>query len=254
MLTRQKVAGGVAAGLMGVGFLLMMKAVLHQGPLADEEAAETSAVSHEGGAMEWTTPPAGAVAPRSAPIELTTDSREDALAPMRGDLMTEEEAPSAPAAPEEREEPPTPSGERTIVYERAPAEIPVVRPSAESQPVRPASAVRVRVEEPKTMSVAEAKLCLGVKDRTPQKAGTAFAAAAGKVYCWVRIANGEKRKVRMVWRLGKADSTGEWLDIGSPWWRTWSYKTLPKGFKGDASVSIVDESGTVLKKLDFKIK
>ncbi|MEK7866331.1 MAG: DUF2914 domain-containing protein, partial [Planctomycetota bacterium] len=246
MLTRQKIAGGVAAGLMGVGFLLMMKAVLHQGPLADEVPAETSAVRPEAGAMEWTTPPAGAPVPRRERIELTTDSREDALAPLRGDLMPAEEEPSAPSPAEEPEEPP-PTAERAIVYEQAPAEVPVIRPPAESQPVKPASAVKVHKVEPKTMSVAEAKLCLGVKDRTPQKAGTTFAASAAKVYCWVRIANGEKRKVRMLWRLGKAESTGEWLEIGSPWWRTWSYKTLPKGFKGDASVSIVDESGAVLK-------
>ncbi|GEM_PF-5463248 len=254
MLTRQKVAGGVAAGLMGVGFLLMMKAVLHQGPLADEEAAETSAVRPEAGAMEWTTPPAGALPPRQSPITLTTDSREDALAPLRGDLMPAEEEPAAPSPAEEPEEPPTPSAERAIVYEQAPGDIPVVRPPAESQPVKPASAIKVHREEPKAMSVAEAKLCTGVKDRTPQKAGTAFAASTGKVYCWVRIANGEKRKVRMLWRLGKTESTGEWLEIGSPWWRTWSYKSLPKGFKGDASVSVVDESGAVLKKLDFKIR
>lgn len=252
MLTRQKVAGGVAAGLMGIGFLLMMKAVL-QGPLADEGAVEASAAGAEPEAVEWTTPPTGTVVPRSEPIQISTDAREDGLAPLREDLMPAEEAPTAPEAPRKPEEP-EPRGERTIVCEMAPAEVPIVRSPADPRPLQPASAVKIVKEAPKAMSIAEAKLCLGVKDRTPQKSGTTFATSAGKIYCWVRVANGEKRKIRMVWRLGKAETTSEWLEIGSPWWRTWSYRTLPRGFKGDASVSVVDETGTVLKKLAFKVQ
>ena len=256
MLTRQKVAGAIAAGLMGVGFLLMVKAVVHQGPLGDEEAARSveAAPRPGSGAVDWTTPPAGASTARYAPIEVTTDGPNDAQAPDRGPARPAAEEPSSPSAPVEQPTQPDPQVARVIVYQADPAEERVpARVTGGGPPVKPAAAVKVKVEERKQMTVAEATLCREVKNREAVKAATSFSASVGKVYCWVRIANGEKHKVRMVWKLDGKPVAGEWLEIGSPWWRTWSYKTLPKGFSGAASVEVVDEAGSVLKKLDFKV-
>lgn len=256
MLTRQKVAGAIAAGLMGVGFLLMVKAVIHQGPIGDEEAARSVEVAPRpgGGAMEWTTTPAGETAARRVPFDVVTDDPGEATAPSRGTTQPAAEEPSSPAAPAEQPQQPDPPAERVIVYRADPAEDRApARMENGGQPVKPAAAVKVKKEEPKQMTVAEAVLCRDVKNREAVKSATNFSASVGRIYCWVRIANGEKHKVRMVWKLDGKPTNGEWLEIGSPWWRTWSYKSLPKGFKGDASVEVVDEAGTVLKRLDFKV-
>ncbi len=253
MLTRQKVAGAIAAGLMGVGFLLMVKAVIHQGPIGDEEAAKAAEVTPRpgAGAVEWTTPPAGETASRRTPVEVITNDPGDAAAMSHSPAQPAAEEPATPA---EQPSQPDPPADRVIVYQADPSEDRAPAHATNGgQPVKPAAAVKVKKEDPKQMTVAEAVLCRDVKNREAVKAATSFSASIGKVYCWVRIANGEKHKVRMVWKLDGKPSNGEWLEIGSPWWRTWSYKSLPKGFTGAASVEVVDEAGTVLKKIDFKV-
>jgi hypothetical protein len=139
--------------------------------------------------------------------------------------------------------------QNTVQTPAAPA-----RPAAPA--VKPASPQPVKkdpVKPPKRgrsgIIVQDSKLCLGVKDRQPQSVASKFSVASGKVYCWVRVANGQGKKVKTVWYLGGKKYDGTWLAVGSASWRTWAYKNLDASMKGEGRVEIVDESGNVLKEL-----
>ncbi len=105
-----------------------------------------------------------------------------------------------------------------------------------------------------TLKIEGATLCTSIKDRMPQGKGSVFSASAGKVFCWMRVVNGQGRKVRCVWTMAGKRFEGVWLDVGSPWWRTWASKKVDAGMRGKCKVEIQAEDGTVLERESFEVK
>ena len=91
------------------------------------------------------------------------------------------------------------------------------------------------------------------ESRNPVDSGTSFSAKGGKVTCWVRIVNGQGKKIRHLWVLNGRTYAGVWLSIGSARWRTWGSKTITPGMVGPAEVSIEDDAGNKLGSASFTV-
>jgi hypothetical protein len=100
----------------------------------------------------------------------------------------------------------------------------------------------------------EVHIGTGVENREPIGVGTVFPDDLGKIYCFTKIGGAEgMTDVYHVWYFGDNEMARVKLPVKSPSWRTWSSKTLIKGF-GKGHVEIVTESGDILGKAEFEIK
>ncbi|MDH4227514.1 MAG: DUF2914 domain-containing protein [Deltaproteobacteria bacterium] len=106
-----------------------------------------------------------------------------------------------------------------------------------------------------TLSVMESAIATGIKDAAPVGPGEKFPASVGKLYCYTRIAGASAEAlVTHKWFLN-----GKLLDAivlrvkGDPY-RIYSAKTVTPYMKGDWKVEVVDESGKLLKTINFKVE
>ena len=97
-------------------------------------------------------------------------------------------------------------------------------------------------------------VCRAVANRMPEGAGSAFAASKGKLFCWIRVVNGQGHKVRHVWTLNGKRAVGVWLDVGSPWWRTWCSKKIDASMRGACTVEVEADDGSILGSATFRIE
>lgn len=101
--------------------------------------------------------------------------------------------------------------------------------------------------------VEKAALCLDVKNRKPVTEMNRFTSDVGTIYCWARILNGEGQKIRFIWKIGETVAPSRWLDVSSNQFRIWCPKSVDRQASGEGSVDIVDNTGRLLKRLEFDI-
>ncbi len=128
------------------------------------------------------------------------------------------------------------------------AHVPVTAPPPTSSAASSAFSAPPATSADPGIALEDMIVCRDVEreSRTPVDAGTAFSAKGGKVTCWVRVLNGQGRKIRHLWVLNGRTYAGVWLSIGSARWRTWGSKTITPGMVGPAEVSIEDDAGRKL--------
>ena len=92
-------------------------------------------------------------------------------------------------------------------------------------------------------------------ERTVIGAGTHFAAADGKVFCFTHIEgmDGERTVTHAWYHEGRTMAKVE-LPVRSPDWRTWSSKKVLPGWRGHWEVKVLDESGKVLAAGGFELE
>ena len=104
------------------------------------------------------------------------------------------------------------------------------------------------------ITVEELVLCIGVEERQPIAADTAFTNDVGKVYCFSKVVGvTEPTSVFHVYYHNDVEMAKIELNIKGTPWRTWSYKTIMPNWIGDWKVEVVDADGNVLKTAKFKI-
>ncbi|MCK5578646.1 MAG: DUF2914 domain-containing protein [Planctomycetes bacterium] len=104
-----------------------------------------------------------------------------------------------------------------------------------------------------TIYVPRAVICLGIKDQMPIGRTTLLASDTNHVFCWAQIANGLGKKIRYIWYLEGQTYASQWIKIDNNRFRTWCKKNINSKSSGSGVVEIVDETGRVLKTVDFNI-
>ena len=103
------------------------------------------------------------------------------------------------------------------------------------------------------VEVADAVMCLDVRDRQPVIPGDSFSADVGKVWCWSKIKDGEDTTISHIYYHDGEEKAVVKLGIHSPLFRTYSSKRILPSWTGPWRVDIVDADGAVMKSLDFTI-
>ncbi len=105
-----------------------------------------------------------------------------------------------------------------------------------------------------TVKVSSSAICTSVSERMPEGINNEFSADVEKVYYWTKIDNAQGQKIKHVWKKGDTVLSEVELSINSPSYRTWSSKTIYSDIKGQITISVIDESGKVIKEEGFTIK
>ena len=133
----------------------------------------------------------------------------------------------------------------TTQHPKPAAPPPAAAPAAQAPAAAPAA--------PAANVSVEAVLARTVADRAPQDTGSAFPDSVGAVVLWMRVTGANGQALHHVWFHG-GDQVGDvTLTIGGSPWRSWSRKTIPADAKGAWHVEIRDETGNVLKRIDFTV-
>ena len=107
---------------------------------------------------------------------------------------------------------------------------------------------------PSTLVVTEAVIAKGVVDRVPQDPASTFPGDVGQLNCWSKIQGATAgTTIHHVWFHGDTQVGDAKLTIGGSPWRTWSRKPVPAEATGAWHVEIRDESGSLLRRVDFTI-
>lgn len=115
------------------------------------------------------------------------------------------------------------------------------------------SSVIVADENEDSLEV-DAVLCKSVAEREPIEEDSLFLSDLGKIYCWTLVTGAAgPTTITHVWFYGEKELVSVELEVKSPWFRTWSYKTIPAEWTGDWHVKVYDSEENLLRKLDFKI-
>jgi len=100
----------------------------------------------------------------------------------------------------------------------------------------------------------EGTLCESVEEREPVGEDSVFSTAVGRVYCWTLVKGAaESTSITHVWHYREKEMARVELEIGSAWYRTWSYKTLLPEWTGDWRVSVHDSQGNPLHTMHFSV-
>ncbi len=100
------------------------------------------------------------------------------------------------------------------------------------------------------LKVVEMKLGTGVQDKQISGEDSTFALNS-KVYVWMKITGGQGDSVVVNWKHADKEYKTT-IGIGGNSWRTWAYKTMSAA--GDWTVSVMNQSGDVLKEASFTVK
>jgi hypothetical protein len=107
----------------------------------------------------------------------------------------------------------------------------------------------------KTLSVNKIACGTGVVDRELQGQDTVFSESSEKIYCWVNILGGsEGVTVNFIWYHGGKEVAKIPIAANYPRTRTWSYKSMYIGAKGEWKVEVTDSNNQVLGSTSFKIQ
>ena len=108
---------------------------------------------------------------------------------------------------------------------------------------------------PPSMIVAEAVICLDVRDLNPVGAGEVFPLGTPQLYCFTRVVDAEPpTTVTHVWYHGRREMARITLPIAYSTWRTYSTITLYENWPGKWSVAVVSPTNEILRVLSFTIE
>ncbi|MBI5475800.1 MAG: DUF2914 domain-containing protein [Ignavibacteriales bacterium] len=100
------------------------------------------------------------------------------------------------------------------------------------------------------IQIIDAKLGKDVKDRELLDEAATFDLKS-KVFLWLKVTGATDQALTVIWKHGDMVHATE-LSIGGSPWRTWASKTAYTA--GDWLVTVTDQSGKVLKELNFKVQ
>jgi transcriptional regulator with XRE-family HTH domain len=105
------------------------------------------------------------------------------------------------------------------------------------------------------LRVLKAAVCSAVENHMPVGVDRFFPLSAGKIYVWTEIeATQVPSKIRHIYYFGGKKISDVSLDVRSPRWRTWSYKTIAEPrYLGEWRVEIATADGKILRQLYFEI-
>jgi hypothetical protein len=143
----------------------------------------------------------------------------------------------------EKADPPPPAAQRPPQppeNKPAPAAAPLTEPTAPSD-------VNIKV--------LKATICSAIKDRMPADMTTVFPLSTDRVYVWSMIqADHYPTAIQHVYYHEETLVNRVELSIRSPFWRTWSFKSIDKPqYRGHWRVDLTTMDGDVLRRLYFKI-
>jgi len=105
-----------------------------------------------------------------------------------------------------------------------------------------------------TLEVARMVLCEGVVDREPSNASEDFSPDINRVYCFTEIRNADgPTTVTHRWYHGENLMAEVPLSVQGERYRTWSSKQIVPQATGEWRVEVVDESGTSLQEIAFRV-
>ena len=115
------------------------------------------------------------------------------------------------------------------------------------------AAIVFALESPQ-ITVYEVQICPSVEEREPVGAGQRFNEDIGRLYCFTRLgSNQDKTSISHVWYYNDKEMANVELGIHEKNWRTWSSKTILKGWTGDWRVDVLSPLGEVLASKEFEI-
>ncbi|NLI16333.1 MAG: DUF2914 domain-containing protein [candidate division Zixibacteria bacterium] len=120
----------------------------------------------------------------------------------------------------------------------------------------------IKAESAQTESTSEGglkvdKIACGVEiaNRELQGQDTVFAESTEKVYCWVTILGGrEGTIVNFVWYHDDKEVAKVPIAVNYSRTRTWSYKSMYPGAKGNWRVEVIDSNNQVMGSTSFKVQ
>jgi cytoskeletal protein RodZ len=106
------------------------------------------------------------------------------------------------------------------------------------------------------LSIIDAAVCTGIKDRIPQGIGNTFEWSTDRIYVWSRIkSESPPSSFRHIYYFKGKKVNDVSLKVNASHWRTWSYKTISNTrYIGPWRVDLATVDGNVLKSLKFEIK
>jgi hypothetical protein len=102
------------------------------------------------------------------------------------------------------------------------------------------------------MKVESLKFGSGVDKMEIVGEGTSFSGTSDKVYCWMRIAGGQGRSVKVKWYYNGNILGETQLELKYNLMRTYAYRTVT-GKKGNWKVEVADLSGAILHSEGFTV-
>ncbi|MFQ5330047.1 MAG: DUF2914 domain-containing protein [Thermodesulfobacteriota bacterium] len=94
----------------------------------------------------------------------------------------------------------------------------------------------------------------GVDNLVPIGVADSFPPSVDRIYCYSKIINGEATTITHRWYYEERVVAEVPLTIGSPNYRTYSYKTILPHHNGIWRVEIVSEAGDLMDALEFTIE
>lgn len=105
-----------------------------------------------------------------------------------------------------------------------------------------------------TIEVARMVLCEGVENREPMNASTDFSPDVSQVYCFTEIKNAPgPTTITHRWFHGEDLMAEVPLMVHGERYRTWSSKQIVPQATGEWRVVVVDESGSSLGEITFRV-
>jgi hypothetical protein len=203
------------------------------------ETIQTKDVIGKDSAVEWSTSPMP-----SLPHKTSRFKKPDSPLPEIATVPT-------PPAPIER---PAPVLEKTAPPPTVTESKPVQSESSDATAVP--STVEATQPADIPIKVMKATICSAIKDRMPADIATVFPLSVDRVYVWTHVqAEQYPTTIRHIYfHEGQMVNQVE-LNIRSPFWRTWSFKSIDKDrYRGYWRVDITTaDGGEVLRRLYFEI-
>jgi hypothetical protein len=126
-------------------------------------------------------------------------------------------------------------------------------PSAESAPMHQAASAQAQATN--TLRVIKAVATSDVTNRNPEESGNSFQWSTERVYIWSMIeCESPPASIRHTYYFEGQKVNDIVLEIKSPQWRTWSYKSLlDRRWIGQWKVDITTIEGELLKRIYFAV-
>jgi hypothetical protein len=125
-----------------------------------------------------------------------------------------------------------------------------------AEPIKAEAQTKVEKAVPAAVLKVDQIACgTGVVERELQGKDTTFVETTEKIYCWSLITGGsEGTMVNFVWYHNGKEVVKVPVAAKYARTRTWAYKSMFSGWKGDWKVEVVDSNNQVLGTTTFKVQ